>query len=71
MCKFFRQSNSRGGYGQPTLVDHGARLGRELGVDPVPTLIFVDRAGEVRSVTQGYTSEIGIRLRLWWANRRG
>jgi len=59
------------GYRWPTLVDDDARLSRQLGVDAVPTLIFVDRAGEVRAVTQGYTSEIGIRLRLWWAGRFG
>ncbi len=55
------------GYRWTTLVDDDASLSRRLGVDAVPTLIFVDRAGQVRSVTQGYTSEIGIRLRLWWA----
>jgi len=54
----------------PTVVDADARLSRQLGVGAVPTLIFVDRAGRVRAVTQGYTSEIGIRLRLWWARRR-
>lgn len=57
------------GYRWPTLVDNDARLSGRLGVDAVPTLIFVDRAGQVRAVTQGYTSEIGIRLRLWWAGR--
>jgi hypothetical protein len=35
----------------------------------VPTLIFVGRDGEVSAVTRGYTSEAGIRLRLWWAQR--
>lgn len=59
------------GYRWTTLVDDDARLSRQLGVDAVPTLIFVDRAGRVRAVTQGYTSEIGIRLRLWWAGRSG
>jgi thiol-disulfide isomerase/thioredoxin len=59
------------GYRWPTLVDDDARLSRQLGVDAVPTLIFVDRAGEVHAVTQGFTSEVGIRLRLWWAGRRG
>ena len=59
------------GFGWPTLVDHDGRLSRLLGVDAVPTLIFVDRSGRVRAVTQGYTSEVGIRLRLWWAGRRG
>lgn len=57
------------GYRWPTLVDADARLGRELGVDAVPTLFVVDRGGEVRAVTRGYTSAAGIRLRLWWAQR--
>jgi thiol-disulfide isomerase/thioredoxin len=59
------------GYRWPTLIDGDARLSRQLGVDAVPTLIFVDRTGRVRAVTRGYTSEIGIRLRLWWAGRGG
>lgn len=59
------------GYRWPTLVDPDARLSRELGVDAVPTLIVVDGGGEVSAVTRGYTSEAGIRLRLWWAQRFG
>lgn len=57
---------SERGYRWTTLVDSDASLSRQLGVNAVPTLIFVDRRGEVRAVTQGYSSEIGIRLRLWW-----
>ncbi len=53
----------------PTLVDSTGSVSRGLGVDAVPTLIFVDRQGVVRSVTQGYTTELGIRVRLWWARR--
>jgi thiol-disulfide isomerase/thioredoxin len=53
----------------PTVNDEGAALSRSLGVDAVPMLLFVDRAGEVRSVTRGYTTEAGIRARLWWARR--
>lgn len=53
----------------PTLVDPTGALSRSLGVDAVPTLIFVDRHGTVRSVTQGYTTEPGIRARLWWTRR--
>jgi hypothetical protein len=26
-------------------------------------------SGEIRSISLGYTSEIGLRLRLWWASR--
>jgi len=55
----------------PALVDEDARLSRLLGVGAVPTLIFVDGNGQVRAVTQGYTSEAGMRLRLWWARRHG
>jgi thiol-disulfide isomerase/thioredoxin len=51
----------------PTLVDADGELSRTLGVDAVPTLIFVDGDGVVRSVTQGYTTELGIRARLWLA----
>lgn len=53
----------------PTVNDESAALSRSLGVDAVPMLIFVDRAGRVRSVTRGYTTEAGIRARLWWARR--
>jgi thiol-disulfide isomerase/thioredoxin len=62
---------SRRGLRWPTLVDGSGELSRSLGVDAVPTLIFVDRRGTVRSVTQGYTTELGIRARLWWAQRAG
>jgi thiol-disulfide isomerase/thioredoxin len=53
----------------PTLVDGDGKLSHGLGVDAVPTLIFVDRHGRVSSVTRGYTTELGIRARLWWARR--
>lgn len=49
-----------------TINDPDATLSRRLGVDAVPTLIFVDRHGRVRSVTQGYTTTLGIRARLAW-----
>jgi thiol-disulfide isomerase/thioredoxin len=55
----------------PTLVDDDGRLARGLGVHAVPTLLFVGPSGTVQSVTQGYTSEAGMRLRLWWAGWRG
>lgn len=56
---FLQQRNHR----WPTLIDADSRLSRALGVDAVPTLIFVGADGRVRSVTQGYTPEIAIRLR--------
>ena len=72
------QSGSRGdvqrllasrGLDWPTLVDETGALARGLGVDAVPTLLFVDGDGRVRAATRGYTSRAGIRLRMWWAAR--
>jgi thiol-disulfide isomerase/thioredoxin len=56
----------RRGLRWPTLVDANGELSARLGIDAVPTLLFVDRHGVVRSVTQGYTTELGIRARLAW-----
>lgn len=60
---FLQQRNHR----WPTLVDADGRLSRALGVDAVPTLIFVGADGRVRSVTQGWTPEFAIRVRWWLA----
>ncbi len=54
------------GHRWPTIDDADGRLARRLGVDAVPTFIFVDGKGRVRSVTQGYTTALGLRARLWW-----
>lgn len=50
-----------------TLNDPDATIARQLGVDAVPTLLFIDRHGRVRSVTQGYTTTLGLYARLAWA----
>jgi thiol-disulfide isomerase/thioredoxin len=50
-----------------TLNDPDAAIARQLGVDAVPTLLFIDRHGRVRSVTQGYTTTLGLHVRLAWA----
>jgi hypothetical protein len=33
----------------------------------VPAFVVVDAEGRLRMPTVGYTSELGLRLRLWWA----
>jgi hypothetical protein len=30
-------------------------------------LVVVDSHGQIRFAEVGYTSEVGMRLRLWWA----
>jgi thiol-disulfide isomerase/thioredoxin len=54
-------------HGWATLNDPDGSLARQLGVGAVPTLLFIDRHGRVRSVTQGYTTTLGLHARLAWA----
>lgn len=51
----------------PTVNDPGGGLARQWGVQVTPTLVIVSK-GRVASVTSGWTSGWGIRLRLWLAS---
>lgn len=58
-----------GNYGWPTLPDPTGELLKRFGLQGVPAFVVLSPNGDVRFVTSGYTSEIGLRLRLWWASR--
>jgi thiol-disulfide isomerase/thioredoxin len=51
----------------PTAVDPHGELSRALGFGSVPAFVVIDAEGQLRLPTVGYTSELGMRLRLWWA----
>ena len=53
----------------PTLVDTDGAITQRYGLPGVPALVVLDAQGNIRFVEVGYTSEIGMRLRLWWAGR--
>ena len=55
-------------YAWPTLADPEAQVFLQYGSRVVPAFVIVDPAGNIRAVSVGYTSEIGLRLRLWWAS---
>jgi len=55
------------GLNWPALVDTDGRIAAAYGLKGVPAFVVIDRQGNIRSVSTGYTSEIGMRLRLWWA----
>ena len=54
-----------------TVVDDSGALARRLGVQSVPAFLVLDAQGQMRAASVGYTSEIGMRLRLWWARALG
>ena len=56
-------------YRWPTLPDPAAEVLRRYGLAGVPSFVVINPAGDIRFVAVGYTSEIGLRLRLWWAVR--
>lgn len=51
----------------PVLVDEFGDIARVYGVRAVPTSFILDRHGMIRFVEVGYTTEAGLRARLWLA----
>ena len=51
----------------PTVNDASGELARQWDVQVTPTLVVISH-GEVKSITTGWTSSWGIRLRLWLAS---
>jgi len=52
----------------PVVNDPDGRIAAAWGVRAVPASFIVDADGRIRFVEIGYTTEIGLRLRLWWAS---
>ena len=48
-------------------VDPDGALSRRYGLTSVPAFIVLDAQGRIRFAEIGYTSEAGMRARLWWA----
>jgi thiol-disulfide isomerase/thioredoxin len=55
------------GVDYPVINDPQGSLARLYGVSGVPASFVLDGNGEVRFVTRGYTSGLGMRVRLWLA----
>jgi len=52
----------------PTVIDPHGEITRAHGLQAVPGFIVIDGQGRVRTPAVGYTTEIGMRLRLWWVS---
>jgi thiol-disulfide isomerase/thioredoxin len=51
-----------------TAIDPRGEMARTLGFKAVPAFVVLDATGRLRTPSVGYTSEIGMRVRLWWAS---
>lgn len=49
----------------PVVNDSDGAVGDRYGVRAVPALFFLDRHGNIAFTSAGYTSEWGLRFRLW------
>lgn len=56
------------GVDYPVVNDPNGLLSKRYGVSGVPASFILDADGKVRFVTRGYTSALGLRIRLWLAN---
>lgn len=50
-----------------TAVDADGRITASYGLRGVPAMVVIGGDGRIRSVSVGFTTELGMRLRLWWA----
>lgn len=57
------------GVDYPVLHDPGNDIARAYAIRGVPTSFVIDPVGNISFVERGYTTGLGLRLRLWWAGR--
>ena len=50
-----------------TVTDEQGKIGSRYGIKGVPSVFFLGRDGKIKLSTVGYSSEIGLRIRLWIA----
>ena len=52
----------------PTINDVDGAIGQRYGIRGVPALFFINQQGNIVFTSIGYTSEWGLRIRLWLAS---
>ncbi len=64
-----RRHMEKQGLRAPTIVDRSGSLSHNFGVSAVPATFVIDTNNQIRFVEQGFTSELGLRARLWLTKR--
>lgn len=60
--KNYMQQN---GLSFPVMLDEDGQLARSYGLKGVPASFILSPSGEIKFVESGYTTELGLRFRLW------
>jgi thiol-disulfide isomerase/thioredoxin len=55
------------GVAPTVLVDSASQLAKRYGVHAFPTTFILNAHGEIAFREVGYTTELGLRARMWWA----
>jgi thiol-disulfide isomerase/thioredoxin len=63
-----RRHMSERGLSMPVLLDEDGAMAARWGVRGVPATFIVDSDGMIRFREVGFTTGVGLRLRLWWAS---
>lgn len=50
----------------PVIIDEDGEWAKLYGVKAVPASFFINPDGVIQFIETGYTTELGLRLRLWW-----
>lgn len=56
------------GFDVPVFPDPRGDLATRYGLRGVPAIFVLDGNGTIRFALTGYATELGLRLRLWWAS---
>jgi len=56
------------GLGFSVINDEAGDISRRFGIKVVPTTFIIDASGRIRFIEVGYSSEAGLRTRLWLAS---
>ena len=54
------------GLSMPVMVDNDGVWAEQYGIKGVPASFIIDAAGDIQFIESGYTTEYGLRSRLWW-----
>ncbi|MEN8259207.1 MAG: protein disulfide oxidoreductase [Pseudomonadota bacterium] len=62
-----RRHMTKEGITLPVILDETGKIGTRYGIRGVPALFVLGADSEIKFASAGYTSELGLRLRLWLA----